>query len=58
VIPMEPWFVTACAVTFGAKDDQFLGIVLLIFTISILSLLHSAGGFTRGFDDQDGVALP
>jgi hypothetical protein len=56
---MEPWFVTACAMNFGARIDQFIRDSSVEFgNLHPLSVAQSAGGFNKSFDNQDEVALP
>jgi hypothetical protein len=59
VIPMEVWFVMARAVNLQAGVDYFVGDGPVEFdNFHPLSVTQSAGGFPKGFDYRDRVALP
>jgi hypothetical protein len=51
MIPMEPWFVMACSMNFGAIVDEFIRDYSVKFdNFHPLSVAQSAGGFAESFD--------
>jgi hypothetical protein len=56
---MEPWFVPACSVDFGARIDELIGDGSGEFNGFIpFSVAQSAGRLAKGFEHRAWVALP
>jgi hypothetical protein len=56
---MEPWPVAACSMAFGTRIDKFIRDCLEDFDkLHPFSDVQSVGGFSKGLDHRDGVALP
>lgn len=52
MIPMEPWFVSACSVNFGTRVDEFVRDHLgESDNFHPFSVAQSTGGFAKCLDD-------
>jgi hypothetical protein len=58
-VPMEPWFVTTCAMYLWLGDDKYIGGWSGDFyDLHLFSVAQSTGAFTKSFYNQNWIALP
>jgi hypothetical protein len=59
MIPMEPWFVSACSMDFRTRVDELIRDGSGEFdNFHPFSVAQSTGGLAKGFDHQNWVSLP